>query len=68
MHGILTEDNGTTTGLHSPKSSSAHLQIASGNLWSQTGPRAWFSRLSGQLLKLSFTSSKADSSLFIYRT
>jgi len=27
-----------------------------------------FSRLSGQLLKLGFTGSKADSSLFIYRT
>jgi hypothetical protein len=28
LHGILTEENGTTTELYSPKSSSAHLQIA----------------------------------------
>jgi hypothetical protein len=31
-------------------------------------PRAWFARLSTKLYELSFTSSKADSSLFILRT
>lgn len=31
-------------------------------------PRAWFSRLSTKLLQLGFVGSKADSSLFIYRT
>jgi hypothetical protein len=31
-------------------------------------PRAWFARLSGKLLQLGFLGSKADSSLFIYRT
>jgi hypothetical protein len=30
-------------------------------------PRAWFSHLSARLLELKFTSSKADSSLFIYK-
>jgi len=30
-------------------------------------PRAWFSRLSNQLLELHFKSSKANSSLFIYK-
>jgi hypothetical protein len=29
-------------------------------------PRVWFSRLSTRLLELHFTSSKADSSLFVY--
>jgi hypothetical protein len=31
-------------------------------------PRAWFARLSGKLVDLSFIGSKADSSLFIYHT
>jgi len=31
-------------------------------------PRAWFARLSNKLHELGFTSSKADSSLFILRT
>jgi hypothetical protein len=31
-------------------------------------PRAWFAHLSGKLLQLDFLGSKADSSLFIYRT
>jgi len=31
-------------------------------------PRAWFARLTGKLVDLSFIGSKADSSLFIYHT
>jgi len=31
-------------------------------------PRAWFSRLSNKLLQIGFVGSKADTSLFIYRT
>jgi hypothetical protein len=31
-------------------------------------PRAWFSRLSNKLIQLGFIGSKADSSLFLYRT
>jgi hypothetical protein len=31
-------------------------------------PRAWFAHLSGKLLQLDFLGSKADSSLFVYRT
>jgi hypothetical protein len=31
-------------------------------------PRAWFTRLSGKLVDLSFIGSKADSSMFIYHT
>jgi len=31
-------------------------------------PRAWFSKLSNKLIQLGFIGSKADSSLFLYRT
>jgi hypothetical protein len=31
-------------------------------------PRAWFSRLSTKLIQLGFVGSKADSSLFLYKT
>jgi hypothetical protein len=31
-------------------------------------PRAWFSRLSNKLIQIGFVGSKADTSLFIYRT
>jgi hypothetical protein len=31
-------------------------------------PRAWFSKLSGKLLQLSFNGSKSDTSLFIYKS
>jgi hypothetical protein len=31
-------------------------------------PRAWFSRLSDKLFQLGFVGSKADTSLFLYRT
>lgn len=44
------------------------MQTQKGHLWPQTGPRAWFSRLSDKLLQLGFVGSKADTSLFLYCT
>jgi hypothetical protein len=70
LHGLLTEDVNMAQPPSFIHSSYAHhvckLQKAIYSL--KQAPRAWFSRLSGKLLHLGFVGSKADSSLFIYRT
>ena len=44
------------------------LQTTQVFLWSQTSPRAWFRRLSQQLLELGFQESINDYSLFVLHT
>jgi hypothetical protein len=64
LHGLLTEDVYMAQPPGFIHSSYPHQAIYS----LKQAPRAWFSRLSGKLLQLGFVGSKADSSLFIYRT
>jgi len=70
LHGLLTEDVYMAQPPGFIHSSYPHhvckLQKAIYGL--KQAPRAWYSRLSGKLLQLGFVGSKADSSLFIYRT
>jgi len=70
LHGLLTEDVYMAQPPGFNHFSYPHhvckLQKAIYGL--KQAPRAWFSRLSGKLLQLGFVGSKADSSLFIYRT
>jgi hypothetical protein len=69
LDGLLTEDvyMAQPPGfIHSSYPHVCKLQKAIYGL--KQAPRTWFSRLSGKLLQLGFVGSKADSSLFFYRT
>jgi hypothetical protein len=70
FHGLLTKDVYMAQPPSFTHSSYPHhvckLQKAIYGL--KQAPQAWFSCLSGKLIQLGFIGSKADSSLFIYRT
>jgi hypothetical protein len=55
-------------GFQHPQYPSAIYKLCKAIYGLKQAPHAWFSRLSSRLLDLKFTSSKLDSSLFIYKT
>jgi hypothetical protein len=70
LHGLLTEDvhMAQPPGFIHPNHPQHICKLHKAIYGLKQAPRAWFSCLSRQLLKIGFTGSKADSSLFIYRT
>ena len=44
------------------------MSFAQINIWLKTSPRAWFLRLPQALLKLGFTASAVDTSLFTFHS
>jgi hypothetical protein len=70
LHGYLDEEVYMTQppGFSHPSLPNHVCKLQKALYGLKQAPRAWFARLSNRLLELGFTSSKADSSLFILRT
>ena len=70
LHGILREDvymmqpQGFINSAHPTHVCKLHKSLYG----LKQAPRAWFERFTSQLLVLGFTASKADPSLFVYRS
>jgi hypothetical protein len=69
LHGHLQETvyMAQPPGFQHPQYPAAVCKLRKALYGLKQAPRAWFSRLSTRLLDLKFTSSKSDSSLFIYK-
>jgi len=69
LHGLLQETvyMAQPPGFQHPQYPAAVCKLRKAIYGLKQAPRAWFSRLSARLIDLKFTSSKSDSSLFIYK-
>jgi len=69
LHGLLQEMvyMAQPPGFQHPQYPTAVCKLRKAIYGLKQAPRAWFSRLSAWLIDLKFTSSKSDSSLFIYK-
>jgi hypothetical protein len=69
LHGLLQETvhMAQPPGFQHPQYPAAVCKLRKAINGLKQAPRAWFSRLSARLIDLKFTSSKSDSSLFIYK-
>ena len=70
LHGFLSEDVYMVQppGFLHPSFPNHVCKLQKAIYGLKQAPRAWFSRLSNKLLQIGFVGSKADTSLFIYRT
>lgn len=68
LHGHLTEDvyMSQPPGFEDPTRSTFVCKLNKALYGLKQSPRAWFSRLSDKLYELGFSSSKADTSLFMF--
>ena len=68
LHGVLEEEvyMKQPPGLEIPNTSNLVYKLDKALYGLKQAPRAWFSRLSSKLHDLDFSSSKADTSLFLY--
>jgi hypothetical protein len=70
LHGFLSEDVFMVQppGFVHPSFPNHVCKLKKAIYGLKQAPRAWFSRLSDKLIQLGFVGSKADTSLFLYRT
>jgi hypothetical protein len=70
LHGLLSEDVHMVQppGFINPNFHHHVCKLHKAMYGLKQAPRAWFSRLSNKLIQLGFVGSKADSSLFLYKT